>query len=125
MTMDIYREEILDHARHPRNQGKVAHPTFEFHAANPLCGDTLDLQIKMGGKPARVAEVAFQANACTVSVAAASMLTEKIKGMTKAKLLKLDEKEVISWFGGSLTPSRIECAFLSLKALWEATRTGS
>jgi len=118
--MNIYREEILDHARNPRNQGKVADPTFEFHASNPLCGDTLDLQIKMRGKPPKVSEIAFQSNACTVSVAAASMLTEKIKGMTKAELEKLDEKEVISWFGGSLTTSRTECALLPLKALREA-----
>ncbi|OGC62373.1 hypothetical protein A3J33_01980 [candidate division WWE3 bacterium RIFCSPLOWO2_02_FULL_53_10] len=122
--MDIYRDEMLDHARNPRNQGKVANPTFEFHASNPLCGDTLDLQIKMQGKPPKVSEVAFQANACTVSVAAASMLTEKIKGMTTSELSKLDEKEVISWFGGSLTTSRTECAFLPLKALREATRAG-
>jgi len=118
--MDIYREEILDHARHPLNQGKVARPTFEFHAANPLCGDTLDLQIRMAGKPARVAEVAFRSDACTVSVAAASMLTEKIKGMTAAELAKVSEKDVISWFGGSLTTSRTECALLPLKALREA-----
>ena len=118
--MDIYREEILDHARHPLNQGKVARPTFEFHAANPLCGDTLDLQIRMAGKPARVAEVAFRSDACTVSVAAASMLTEKIKGMTAAELAKVSEKDVISWFGGSLTTSRTECALLPLKALRDA-----
>jgi len=118
--MDIYREEILDHARHPLNQGKVARPTFEFHAANPVCGDTMDLQIRMAGKPARVAEVAFRSDACTVSVAAASMLTEKIKGMTAAELAKVSEKDVISWFGGSLTTSRTECALLPLKALREA-----
>ena len=118
--MDIYREEILDHARHPRNQGKLADPTFEFHAANPVCGDTMDLQIKMGGKPARVTDVAFQSNACTISVAAASMLTEKIKGMTAVELTKVSEKDVISWVGGSLTTSRTECALLPLKALREA-----
>jgi len=118
--MDIYREDILDHARHPLNQGKVARPTFEFHAANPVCGDTMDLQIRMAGKPARVAEVAFRSDACTVSVAAASMLTEKIKGMTAAELAKVSEKDVISWFGGSPTTSRTECALLPLKALREA-----
>ena len=118
--MDIYREEILDHARHPRNQGKLADPTFEFHAANPVCGDTMDLQIKMGGKPARVTDVAFQSNACTISVAAASMLTEKIKGMTTEELARVSEKDVISWFGGSLTTSRTECALLPLKALRDA-----
>ena len=118
--MDIYREEILDHARNPRNRGKLANPTFQSHAANPLCGDTLDLQIEMAGKPPKVSEIAFQANACTVSVAAASMLTEKVKGMAKNELAKLDEKDLISWFGGSLTTSRTECALLPLKALREA-----
>src|SRR4030067_3361149 len=122
--MDIYREEVWHHPRNPRNRGKVADPTFESHATNPLCGDTLDLQIKMQGQPPKVSEIAFQANACTVSVAAASMLTEKVKGMTEKELAELDEKDVISWFGGSLTTSRTECALLPLKALRDALKGG-
>jgi len=118
--MDIYRDEILDHARHPRNRGKISNPTHRSRTPNPLCGDMIDLMIRLEGKNSWVKEVGFEANACAVSVAAASMLTEKMKGKTKKELRRLREEDVVSWFGGSLTPSRRECALLPLKALQEA-----
>lgn len=120
MTIDIYRDEMLDHARHPRNQGKITNPTHRSHTPNPLCGDMVDLEIKLGGNPPRVEEVGFEADGCTVSIAAASMLTEKIKGKTKEELLRLREEDIVSWFGGSLTSSRVECALLPLRSLREA-----
>jgi len=118
--MDLYRDEILDHARHPRNRGKLTHPTHQSHTPNPLCGDMIDLTLRLEGKPPKVVEVGFEADACTVSVAAASMLTEKIKGKTLKELADLTEEEVVSWFGGTLTSSRVDCALLPLKALREA-----
>jgi len=118
--MDFYREDILDHARNPRNLGKLPNPTLEAHVPNPLCGDVVDLTLVLEGNPPKVIRVGFEADACAISVAAASILTEKIKGKTKKELEKLTEKEVLSWFGGSLTPSRVECALLPLKALREA-----
>ena len=122
--MDIYREEILDHARNPRNREKLSHPTATARASNPLCGDVLNLEILLEGEPARVKEVGFEANACAISVAAASILTEKIKGKTKKELSRLTEDNIISWLGGSLTPSRTECALLPLRALQEALKGG-
>ncbi|MEX0587559.1 MAG: iron-sulfur cluster assembly scaffold protein [Patescibacteria group bacterium] len=118
--MEIYRDEILDHARHPRNRGKIPNPTHQSRTPNPLCGDLINLELRLEGKPSRVSAVGFEAEACTVSVAAASMLTEKIKGKTEEELSRLGEEELVSWFGGSLTPSRKECALLPLKALREA-----
>lgn len=122
--MDIYREEVLDHARNPRNRGKLSRPTAAARASNPLCGDVLSLGIAFEGEPSRVGEVGFEADACAISVAAASILTEKIKGKTKKELSGLTEDDVVSWLGGSLTPSRTECALLPLKALRELLKGG-
>jgi len=122
MVTDIYREEVLDHARNPRNRRKLSQPTAVAQVSNPLCGDTLSLAVVLGGNPPRVREVGFEAEACVISVAAASMLTEKIKGQTEADLAGLTEKEIFSWLGGALTPSRVECALLPLKALREVLK---
>lgn len=120
--MEIYRDEILDHARNPRNRGKIPNPTYQSRTPNPLCGDVIDLGVRLEDDPPRVSAVGFEANGCAISVASASMLTEKIKGKTKEELLRLQDKDVVAWFGGSLTPSRVECALLPLKALREALR---
>lgn len=122
--MDLYREEILDHARDPRNRGKLSHPTHQSRTPNPLCGDVVELGIRLEGDPSRVTETGFEANGCVVSVAAASMLTENIKGKTKEELLRLQDQDIVAWFGGSLTSSRMECALLPLKALRHALEEG-
>lgn len=122
--MDIYREEILDHARNPRNRGKLSHPTAIARVSNSLCGDVISLAVAFDRKSSRVTDVGFEADACAISVAAASILTEKIKGKTKKWLSRLTEDDIITWLGGSLTPSRTECALLPLKALREVLKGG-
>lgn len=122
--MNLYREEILDHARDPRNRGKIPNPTHQSRTPNPLCGDVVDLGIRLEGDPPRVSTVGFEANGCVVAVAAASMLTEAIKEKSVSDLKKINEEQVIGWFGGSLTSSRVECALLPLKALREALKGG-
>lgn len=128
LTTDLYREEILDHAKNPRNWGKLKNPSFEIKETNPLCGDEVILGILLEGRPpALVEKVMFEAKGCAISIASSSMLTEKIMGKTKAEMKKINEKEILSWFsakggsasgrGGSLTSSRKECALLPLKAL--------
>lgn len=115
--MDLYREEILDHVRNPRNQGKLAHPTLEARVANPLCGDVIDLDISLTGDPPKVKEAKFESNGCAISVAASSMLMEKIKGKTREELQDLSDDGVLAWFGKGLTSARRECALLPLRAL--------
>jgi|SRR3989304_1967038 len=118
--MDIYREEILDHAKNPRNWGKLLHPTFRAKFPNPLCGDVVDLTLKVSDKTKQVEEAKFETNGCVVSVAASSLLTENIIGKTLEELKKIQDEEVLGWFGGDLTSSRRECALLPLRALKEA-----
>jgi len=121
MTTDfLYREEILDHAANPRNWGKMENPSVEIEETNPLCGDEVVLDIILDGEQVR--EVGFEGAGCAIAIASSSMLTEKMRGKTKKELENLGEKEVLSWFGGSLTSSRRDCALLPLVALKKGLR---
>lgn len=114
---DIYREEILDHAKNPRNQGKLVEFDFEYKENNPVCGDTITVQLKLDEQK-KIKEIAFEGNGCTVSQAAASMLFESVKERTVAEIEKLSSKDVLDLLGvETLTPSRMKCALLSLEAL--------
>ncbi|MBU0612540.1 SUF system NifU family Fe-S cluster assembly protein [Patescibacteria group bacterium] len=114
---DIYREEILDHAKNPRNQGKLSEFDFEYKENNPVCGDTITLQIKLDEQK-QIKEIAFTGGGCTVSQAAASMLFESVKGKTMKEIEKLSSQDVLDIMGiETLTPSRMKCALLSLEAL--------
>jgi len=122
--MKFYREEVLDHAKNPRNWGKIEKPTHEAKFTNHLCGDVVEFRLTLSGKPPKVTAVGFETNGCVISVAASSMLSEHIKGKTRKDLTKLDDEEVVSWFGGTLTSSRRDCALLPLRVLKESLEGG-
>lgn len=112
----IYREQIIDHYRHPRNFGRLAHCDVSRRESNYSCGDDLEFFIKL--KSGRLSDIRFQGQGCALSVAAASMLTEKVIGMTTAQVMKLDEGDVVAMLGvGELTGSRLRCAALGLKGV--------
>ncbi|MEK6953395.1 MAG: Fe-S cluster assembly sulfur transfer protein SufU [Candidatus Micrarchaeota archaeon] len=110
--MDIYRENVLDHYRNPRNFGKMDNPDAKFHDSNPLCGDEIEIQLKISG--GKVTEVKFQGQGCAISQASASILTEKLIGMSLEDAMKLEKEQITEWLGTDLTPSRLKCALLSL-----------
>ena len=84
---DLYQDVILDHGKRPRNFGNLA--TASHHAAgdNPLCGDRLTLALEVAG--GRVADAAFEGAGCAISVASASLMTDRIKGMAVAEAEEL------------------------------------
>lgn len=125
---DLYRDVIVDHNRNPRNFRPM--PDADAHAEgfNPLCGDRLTLYVKLDGETIR--DVAFQGSGCAISVAAASLLTESVKGRTVPEaerlsaamheLLTRDDSTVdVASLGklGALSgvrefPARVKCASL-------------
>ena len=112
---ELYRENILDHYKHPRNRGTLEHPDVSFEDANPLCGDRLrmDFQIQDG----RITAVRFSGQGCSISQASASMLCEKLEGMTLEEAKKLGREDVLEMLGIELGPVRLKCALLALKTV--------
>lgn len=115
MSMDYYREYILDHYRNPRNYGKLDQPDVHAEDSNPLCGDQLAMDLLVEGD--HIKEVRFQGRGCAISQAAASMLSEKIEGKTVQEVVALGKDDVLEDLGIDISPARTKCAFLSLRVL--------
>ena len=112
---DLYRENILDHYRYPRNKGHLDNPDIHYHDVNPFCGDELTLELKV--EDDRIVDVAFAGKGCAISMASASMLTEEIEGMTLDEVKALDKDFIVEMLGIQIGPVRLKCALLSLKVL--------
>ncbi len=115
---DFYRDYILEHYRHPHNFGTLAHPDATAEDINPLCGDQIRMELKLDDGV--VSDVRFSGKGCAISQAAASMLTERIKGMKLADVAKLSKEIVLEDVGIGISPTRMKCAMLGLRVLKSA-----
>ncbi len=115
--MDMYRDAILDHYKHPRNFGHLARPAAKASAYNATCGDRIVMEIN--GKK-EIDDIRFSGEGCAISQASASMLTENVKGMRLEKVIKITAHDIIDMLGTTLTPSRVKCATLPLEVLQKA-----
>lgn len=113
--MSMYQDIILDHYRNPRNFGKLEKADHTVSVSNPLCGDKISMEIIEEGDI--IHNIAFSGEGCAISKAAASMLTEYVKGKSKDELRKLDKSFIMEMLGLELSPNRIKCALLSWEAL--------
>jgi len=113
---DLYRENILDHYRNPRNYGELEDPDISHEEYNPLCGDRITIQLKVNDDDV-IEAVRFHGHGCAISQASASMLTEMIEGMTLDEVKKITKEDVLEMLGIPIGPVRLKCALLSLKAL--------
>jgi len=111
----LYKEEILDHYKNPRNFGQLDNPDLHVEANNPLCGDRLlmDLSIKDGV----VEDVRFSGRGCAISQASASMLTEEMIGKRLDDLAKTTRQDILDNLGVEISYARMKCAMLSLGLL--------
>ena len=115
----MYQENILDHYKHPRNFGELPEAQNKAHAANPLCGDEVDFFLKYGAN-GKVSDVKFNGRGCTITIASASMLSEKLKGMSKADIEKITNEEAVRLLGVEVNPARMRCATLALETVQQA-----
>lgn len=116
---DLYREQILDHYKNPRNFGRMENPDLEGFETNPLCGDSIGIQLKFDKNKA-VGEIKFYGEGCAISRASASMLTEVLKGKHLKALDKIGNGDIIQMLGGQISPARLKCATLPLESLRKA-----
>ena len=136
MTAGLYEDVVLEHAKRPRNRGRLAQATHGAAADNPLCGDTirLDLEVAEGG----IRAASFDGQACAIATASASLLTEHVRGRPVADARTLlarmealcagsaDEAAAVGPALGELAvfagvrryPARVRCATLA----WDALR---
>ncbi|MEN3047157.1 MAG: Fe-S cluster assembly sulfur transfer protein SufU [Candidatus Caldarchaeales archaeon] len=108
-------DEILDHYRNPRNYGELPDATVRAKDSNPLCGDVIEMSLRIEGD--RIVDVRFRGKGCAISQASASMLTERLKGMSLDEARSLNRDYVLGMLGIELSPVRVKCATLSLKVL--------
>jgi nitrogen fixation NifU-like protein len=132
---ELYKEVILDHYRSPRNKGRLDPHDVSLERNNPLCGDEIELFVKFDGDT--IEGVAFEGKGCSISQASASMMTEKIQGLSVKDATSLadsiktmmageaegDQKQLgdlVSLKGVVKYPVRIKCALLGWNTLEEA-----
>lgn len=134
---DLYQEVILDHSRRPRNFGEMADADYHVSGENPMCGDEITLHVKFDAAD-NVEAISFTGNGCSICMASASMLTQKLKKKSRA-----ESQELLDSFTGMLTaeqepppdkrlgdlqllngvrkfPLRVKCATLAWHALEQA-----
>ena len=87
---ELYQEMILDHGKRPRNFGKLAGANRHAEGYNPLCGDRETVHVRLDGDVVR--DVSFEGAGCAISTASASMMTESVKGRTRAEAQALFER---------------------------------
>ncbi len=96
---ELYREILLDHYRHPRHRGEVEAPSATAHGHNPLCGDEVDVSLRL--RDGELQQVAFQGQGCSISMASASMMAEEVEGRPLVEV-----HDLISRFRGLLVEGR-------------------
>jgi len=116
---DIYHEMIIDYSRNPINYGKIEDHDVTFHDSNPLCGDSIDIDMKFNNN--KVSDIKFHGKGCAICMACSSVLTEIVKGKEIDEVRNISKNDILSELGlEHLQAVRIKCALLSLKVLKSA-----
>ena len=132
---DLYQQVILDHCKRPRNFHELPSPTCSAQGHNPLCGDQLKLFLVVEGD--KVKDISFVGDGCCISKASASLMTESVKGRSKANVqtmfdqfhdlvttgqVKGDVGKLAVFAGVHKFPARVKCAILAWHAVIAALK---
>lgn len=118
--MNEQQQILLDHYHSPHNFGEISNYTHHHKIQNLSCGDELEIFLRVDPQSLTITKVGFVGEGCSISIASASLLTLKIKGMKVEDVLKLDYDDILDMIGIPLTPARLKCAVLSLEAVKKA-----
>jgi nitrogen fixation protein NifU and related proteins len=110
----VYSAALLDHFQNPRNAGEVSPPDSIAKVENPVCGDILELTLKLEGN--RIADVRFRAKGCVPTMACGSAITELAKGKTTDEARKISRQELLQRVGG-VPEASSHASHLALEAL--------
>jgi len=112
-----YSEKVMEHFKNPRNVGEIENPDGVGHVGNPVCGDIMELYIKV--KDGIISDAKFKTFGCGAAIATSSMVTEMVKGKSIEKALKISNKAVAEALDG-LPAIKMHCSVLAEEALQSA-----
>jgi len=112
-----YSEKVMEHFRNPRNVGEIKNPDGVGHVGNPVCGDIMELSIKVENDV--IVDAKFKTFGCGAAIATSSMVTELVKGKRVEEALAISNKAVAEALGG-LPPIKMHCSVLAEQALRSA-----
>ena len=113
----MYNEKVMEHFRNPRNIGDMENPDGVGHVGNPVCGDIMELYIKV--EDDIITDAKFKTFGCGAAISTSSMVTELVKGKTIDEALKISNQAVAEALGG-LPPVKMHCSVLAEEALQSA-----
>jgi nitrogen fixation NifU-like protein len=113
----MYSEKVMEHFMNPRNVGEIENPDGIGHVGNPVCGDIMELYIKVND--GIIVDAKFKTFGCGAAIATSSMVTELVKGKSVEEALKISNRAVAEALGG-LPPIKMHCSVLAEEALKSA-----
>ncbi len=113
----MYSDKVMEHFQHPRNVGKMENPDGIGRQGNPVCGDVMELAIKV--KDNRIDDAKFQTFGCCAAIATSSIITEMVKGKTLEEAEEISKQAVAEALDG-LPPTKMHCSNLAADALKSA-----
>ncbi|MFI5272153.1 MAG: iron-sulfur cluster assembly scaffold protein [Ktedonobacterales bacterium] len=118
MSMDRQEaiEFLVDHYQHPRNRGPIEHADVHLSGGNPGCADRVEMYAKVSPE-GHIEEVSFEGEGCTISMAAASYVTEMVQGMTMEEVEDLSFESLMDDLGREVVMARPTCATVALGTL--------
>ena len=119
---EIYQEHILDHYDDPYHRGHCPAATHAHEDDNPLCGDVVRVELRIDPQ-GRIEQAWFEGDGCCVSQASASMLMERIEGLTLDELKQFSAADMLGLYGPRLTPNRQKCCLLSWRVVQSAVHS--
>jgi nitrogen fixation NifU-like protein len=110
----LYSEKVMEHFKNPRNVGEIENADGIGHVGNPVCGDIMELYIKVNGST--IIDARFKTFGCGAAIATSSMITEMVKGKRIEEALEISNRTVAEALGG-LPPVKMHCSVLAEEAL--------
>jgi nitrogen fixation NifU-like protein len=106
----LYSEKVMEHFKNPRNVGEIENPDGVGRVGNPVCGDVMELYIKVND--GTIVDAKFKTFGCAAAIATSSMVTEMVKGKSIEGALKISNKAVVEALDG-LPPAKVHCSVLA------------
>ncbi|MFB6181210.1 MAG: Fe-S cluster assembly sulfur transfer protein SufU [Candidatus Nanohalobium sp.] len=114
----MYRDEILDHYKRPRNEGSLEDDDIESEGKNPSCGDECRVYLKV--EEGKIKEIKHETDGCAISTASASIVSEELVGKDIEEVMDLEKEWIRETLDIELSPMRVKCGLLPLKTIQDA-----